>query len=116
MAEKQKETKEVKQKEVKHTAGDDRRKWWNNDLKFSLLFFALGVIMGFVGYVINVPMRSGLLALAVFLGLAFAINKMQKLEENKGWWVSKFVIYIFFWFLVWTVFHTSCSIYNSFCL
>ncbi|MBI5332038.1 MAG: hypothetical protein HZB65_00535 [Candidatus Aenigmarchaeota archaeon] len=113
----EKETSEEnKSKETKHNTKDDRKRWWNTDLKFSLIFFALGVIMGFVGYVINVPLKSGIIALVVFIGAALLFQKTQNLKEGKGWWFSKFIVYIFFWFMAWTVFHTSCSIYNTLCL
>ena len=95
---------------------DDRKKWWNNDLKYSLLFLVLGVIMGLVSYGINVPLRSFLLSVVIFIIAALALNKFQKLSEGKGWWFSKFVVFIFIWFVTWTVFHTSCSIYNTLCL
>ncbi|GEM_PF-3988922 len=95
---------------------DDRKVWWNNDLKYSLVFLGLGIAMGFVSYIINVPLRSFLLSVVVFAITALALNKFQKLSEGKGWWFSKFVVFIFIWFVTWTVFHTSCSIYNTLCL
>ena len=95
---------------------DDRKKWWNMDLKFSLIFFALGSVMGLVGYVIDVPLRSGIIAIVAFIGIALLFQKTQNLKESKGWWFSKFIVYIFFWFVTWTIFHTSCNIYNTLCL
>ena len=95
---------------------DKKRKWWNTDLKFSLVFLLLGIAMGFVSYIIDVPIRSLLLSLAVFVGAALALKKLENLSEGKGWWFSKFIVYIFIWFATWTVFHTSCSIYDTLCL
>ncbi|MBI4895103.1 MAG: hypothetical protein HY831_01290 [Candidatus Aenigmarchaeota archaeon] len=105
--------KEEKSKEIKN---DYRKKWWNNDLKYSLVFLGLGIAMGLVSYVINVPLRAFLLSVVVFIISALVLNKVNKLSEGKGWWFSKFVVFIFLWFVTWTVFHTSCSIYNTLCL
>ena len=95
---------------------EDRKKLWNSDLKFSLFFLLIGVIMGFVAHVINVPLRSFLLVIVVFIGAALVSKKVWKLSESKGWWFSKFIVYIFIWFIIWTIFHTLCSIYNMLCL
>ena len=106
--------KDEKVKEV--VKKDDRKKWWNSDLKYSLVFLGLGIVMGLVSYVVNVPLRSFLLSVVVFIISALVLNKVNKLSEGKGWWFSKFVVFIFLWFVTWTVFHTSCSIYNTLCL
>jgi len=95
---------------------DERKKWWNNDLKFTLLFLLFGIIMGFVGFVINSPIRSFLVMIVVFIGSAVAVKRVWKISETKSWWFSKFIVYIFLWFVVWTIFHTSCSIYNMLCI
>lgn len=92
---------------------DNLMKWWNDDLKFTIVFLVLGIIMGYVAFKVSVPLRAFLLSLVVFIGAVIAGHKVLNIKEGKGWWFSKFAVYIFIWFVVWTIFHTSCSIYNA---
>jgi hypothetical protein len=89
--------------------------WWNSDLKFSIFFTILAIIIGVISFKINRTLINLPLMLIVFIASALIVKKKWNLKEEKGWWFSKFIVYLFIWFVVWTAFHTSCQIYNMFC-
>jgi hypothetical protein len=78
--------------------------WLNLEVKGVLLFAVIGVIMGYVSFLLVSPLRSLILAIAILVGSILVIRRFWKIKE-KGYWSNKIVVYIFVWIIVWTIFY-----------
>ena len=64
----------------------------------------VGAIVGYISYVINVPLYA--LGLMIVLGVIFStlVKKLLKPSSSGGkWWPSPVATYVFMWLVVWTI-------------
>jgi len=65
----------------------------------------VGAIVGYVSFLINVPLYSLVLAIVVGIAVTFALKRMLKPQAvgGKRWWSSGALAYAFIWLIVWTI-------------
>ncbi len=67
---------------------------------------AAGAVLGYVSFALNMPLLSAAVALAAMAALNLSLRKLLKLEQDKKWWLGNAVaVYLFMWFIVWTIFY-----------
>lgn len=80
------------------------KEYFSSDLRTTLVYAALGIIAGYVSFVLN-DSRVAFVAMLVILGLSTAMLKYA-LKTNYRWFLSNGIfVFIFIWFVVWTIFY-----------
>lgn len=76
------------------------------DLMVTIVNAVVAAVVGYFSFLINQPLSSLALAIIVMAGLYFASKVVLKIDEDKKWWLGNaFSVYIFTWFVVWTLFY-----------
>ena len=82
------------------------KKYLNLEIKAVVASAVLGAAVGYVSFVLNMPLASLALAVIVLAVFSFAIKKALKISNDKKWWIGNVVVvYIFIWFIIWTIFY-----------
>ena len=84
-----------------HSPSDGRRM---SDRVGSVILAVIGVIVGYLSFLINRPLYSLGLAIVVLIIIYVAFTKVLKLAEPKKWWANKAILYIFMWLVIWAIF------------
>ena len=75
------------------------------ELKAKIAFSVIGIIVGYASFLIRNSLISLVLAIVVMIGSYFVLN--SKMKKDPKWWLGNgFVVYIFLWILVWSIFYT----------
>ena len=83
------------------------KKYFDLDLRTVLLNTVVGAIIGYVSFIINVPLANLALAIIAMAIINYIAKKMWKITNDKKWWFGNAVVFFFFvWFIVWTIFYT----------
>lgn len=70
-----------------------------------LLHLVVGIVAGYLSYVIFRPLYAAVLMLVILLIMKQATNTITKEKKKAGWWFGNGgVVYIFVWFVSWIVF------------
>jgi hypothetical protein len=84
----------------------DWKKYFDADLKTTLLFSVLGVIIGYVSFLARNNAASFVMMIIVAVVARFVIQKRSKEKKDAKWWLGNgIIIYIFIWFVSWTIFY-----------
>jgi CDP-diglyceride synthetase len=83
------------------------KSWLDLDLRTVLLHAVVGGIMGYISFIINQPLLNLVFALAILIIIIYVNRKISKITEEKKWWMSSVLIYLFMWMLVWTIFYNT---------
>ncbi len=76
----------------------------DNELKALLPFAVLGIIVGYISFLINFTSAAAVLMIIVAVAAKFAVAKIIKVKEDWKWWFGNAIIaYIFLWLVVWTI-------------
>lgn len=75
--------------------------------KISLVIYSMvGIIVGYISFLINNNWLSLLLAIIVLFGMSEILKKALKIKEKFKWFLSNGGwIYIFIWFITWIIFY-----------
>ncbi len=76
----------------------------NLENKLLLLFTVLGGLTGYLSFLLNSPLRSSILALAILVASVLLNQKLLKVKEGKKWWINKVAIFVFTWIIIWTIY------------
>ncbi|MDI6720748.1 MAG: hypothetical protein QMD85_00045 [Candidatus Aenigmarchaeota archaeon] len=80
--------------------------YFDADLRTTLAFAALGIIAGFVSFEIKNNIGSFLLMLVFLAAGKFGMQRIVKEKKDMKWWLGNgIIVYIFVWFVMWTVFY-----------
>jgi len=73
--------------------------------KLLFVYGIVGAIVGYVSFLINIPLYSLVLAIVVGIVVTFALKRMLKPQAvgGKRWWSSGALVYAFIWLIVWTI-------------
>jgi hypothetical protein len=86
----------------------DIKKYFDEELKSTLIHSAVAIIAGYISFVINQPVLSFFVMLAVLLGTTFAARALLKVQKGFKWWLGNGVIvFIFVWLITWTIFYNT---------
>ncbi len=82
----------------------------NNESKSFWLFSILGIIFGYVSFLINKTLVSSLipfvLSIVVLYAFAAVLRQVLKINEKMKWFMSNGGwVYIFLWFVTWIIFY-----------
>ena len=82
------------------------KEYFDSELKSTLLHTIAGFIAGYVSFNFINPVFAVFIML-VGLGLTYILVKfLLKINKDKKWWLGNGIfIYIFTWFVVWTIFY-----------
>ncbi len=76
------------------------------EMKLTFTNFALGVVMGYISFALNQPILSAFVSLTGMAVVNFSMKKILKIQEERNWWFGNAVaVFIFSWFVVWTIFY-----------
>ena len=81
-----------------------------SDRVAAVLFAVIGAVMGYVSAVLNQPLMSLAIAIVVIVVVWAIISKGLKIIEDKKWWTGKVALYIFMWFVIWTLFFNLLTV------
>ena len=77
-----------------------------NELKSIIIFVIIGMLMGYISFLVANNIASFLLAVFVLIILSFALKKILKVDEKLKWFFTNGGwYYLFFWFIVWIIFY-----------
>jgi hypothetical protein len=80
------------------------KKYFDLDLRTTLIFAVLGIISGYVSFTISETSYAVLAMLVILAVVAFAVKTAFKIKQDKKWWLGNVVIvYLLLWFVVWTI-------------
>ena len=84
----------------------DIKEYFDLELRSSLICAFVGAITGYLSFTVN-QVGLNLIMMVVILGItAFVIKNIWKIEKERKWWISNgIIIFIFTWFVVWTLFY-----------
>lgn len=86
--------------------------------KSTIAYVILGIILGYISFLLKNNLTSLGLMLVVLYVSPFVLNKILKINEKIKWYLSNGGwIYIFIWFITWTIFY-NCNLFNwtTFCI
>lgn len=82
------------------------KKYFDVDLKTTLEFAAIGIVVGYVSFLLKNNMASLAVMLAIMGAGWLLMRKMVKEKKDAKWWLGNgLVIYAFSWFVSWTIFY-----------
>jgi len=81
--------------------------YFDTELKTTIIFAAVGIVMGYVSFLINYTSIAAVAAIVVFVVLHFVVKKLLKIQEEKKWWSTMAVVYFLLWLIVWTIFYNA---------
>lgn len=73
--------------------------------KLVAIYSVVGLVVGYVSFLINVPLASLGLMIIVGAVLTVALKSLLKpvAAGGKRWWSSGLTVYVAMWFVVWTI-------------
>jgi predicted PurR-regulated permease PerM len=75
------------------------------DKKVMLVHIAVGLIAGYLSYIISNTTYALVMAFAIMYALKFVTNVMSKEKKKFGWWFGAGgAVYLFLWFISWIIF------------
>lgn len=82
------------------------KSYFTGEIKLTLLFAVLGIVVGYVSFLLN----NNLLSLAAMIVIAFvareAIKRKRGIKEGFKWWLGNgLVVYVFLWLVTWIIFY-----------
>ena len=89
------------------TSGGSRK---ISDRVAAVLFAVIGAVMGYVSALLNQPLASLAIAIVVIVVVWLILKKGLKITEDKKWWTGKVALYIFMWFVIWTLFFNLLTV------
>lgn len=80
------------------------KKYFDIDLRMTILYSIVGAIAGYISFQIN-NAGYAVLAMLIILAVMYVITKkLFKIKEDKKWWLSNgIIVYLLLWFVVWTI-------------
>jgi len=77
-----------------------------NKLKSTLVYVIIGVIIGYISFLINNEFLALGLAVVVLFLIAEVLKRVLKLDTKFKWfWSHGGWIYLFIWFITWVIFY-----------
>ena len=77
-----------------------------NEQKSTLIYTFAGIIVGYVSFLLRNNVFAFVLTVAVLYGMYFVLQKLLKTNEKFKWFLSNGGwIYLFVWFITWTIFY-----------
>jgi len=88
-----------------------KEKYLNEEIKTMLVHSVLGIIVGYLSFLISNRLGGLVFAIVVLYIAMVVCKKAFKIKEgfrkDKKWWLSNaIVVYIFLWLIVWSIFIT----------
>lgn len=84
----------------------DWKKYFDADLKTTLAFTAVGIVVGYASFFLKNNTASLALMLVILAAGKLAVQKALKEKKDAKWWLGNgLVVYIFSWFVSWTIFY-----------
>jgi hypothetical protein len=81
------------------------RTYFDRDFRTTLVFTVLGIIVGYVSFLLNSTAQAFLLMIVVAIVFTLILKKAMKIAEGAKWWLGNGVIvYILLWLIAWTLF------------
>jgi hypothetical protein len=84
----------------------DLKKYFDKELNSTVIHSLAGFAAGYASFVTNNPPLAIVIMLVVLGITHFLVKFLLKINEDKKWWLGNgLIVYIFFWFVVWTMFY-----------
>ena len=82
------------------------RKYFDVELTSTMFHVVLGAIMGYISFIVNVPVYNLAMAIVILLLANFLIKTVFKVKKKFSWWLSNgIIVYILFWLIAWSIFY-----------
>ena len=84
----------------------DLKKYFDIDLRTTIFFAVLGIVVGYVSFLVKSNIASLVIMIIVLVAAKFLGQKMVKEKKDSKWWLGNgMIVYILLWFVAWTVFY-----------
>lgn len=77
--------------------------YFDDDIKSTAANMLLGIIMGYVSFLLNAPLASLLAAAAVCAGASLISKRFLRLKKEKKWWLGGAFVFALTWIISWTL-------------
>lgn len=82
------------------------KEYFDMEIKAVLLFFAAGIIVGYVSFLLNNTLASTALAVICAVVLTYVVNRRSKEKKDAKWWIGNGIfVFLVSWFVFWTIFY-----------
>ena len=71
--------------------------------KVSVIFSIVGILLGVVAFYVNNPALNFVIMLFVGYIVKYIVSRVMDIKEKFKWWSGSFLLYIFLWFVMWTI-------------
>jgi len=84
-------------------------KWLDAELTITLVNALVAVFVGYLSFIINIPFISAIVGILVMVGMTLLLKAtVKEINEPFKWWVnSSMFIFLFTWFITWTIFYNT---------
>ena len=73
-------------------------------MKVMLLYLVIGIIIGYISFLIVNPFISTILAVIILFVVPKTFGKILKINEKIRWWLTNGgLVYMFIWFITWAM-------------
>jgi hypothetical protein len=79
--------------------------YFDDDVRTALVYFAIGIVMGYVSFAINMSLASLAIAIIAYAAASFATKRTLREKKEKKWWASSLFIFALSWMISWTIFY-----------
>lgn len=70
-----------------------------------LVFAAIGAVIGYISFLINIPLGGLVLAIIVYVVAQVGLKAALKLKSGKLLSGNALIVYFIVWLIVWTIFY-----------
>ena len=75
----------------------------DDDIKSTAINLVVGILVGYVSFLLNRPLVSLFVAIIAFVAVSFVTKRTLKLKKERKWWLSGTFIFALSWLVSWTV-------------
>lgn len=82
------------------------KSYFEKDVVTTLLFAALGVVVGYASFLISTNAGALVLMLLVAVMTVVVLKKAAKMSEDFRWWLGNgLAVYVLLWLITWAIFY-----------
>lgn len=80
-------------------------KYFDEEIKATIANVIIGVVTGYVSFLLKQPLVSLAVAVVAFICLSFLAKKAFNVKKEKKWWLSPATTFFLAWIVSWTLFY-----------
>lgn len=80
-------------------------KYFDEEIKVTIANVLLGIVIGYMSFLLNQPLINLVVAIAAFIAMTFLAKKAFNVKKEKKWWMSPVTTFFLAWIVSWTLFY-----------